>query len=133
MWMLSALGVLLAVGAGFVFYETGRIFGEGTSAWVQCMSGTGGALLSCGEDVTVAYDYRYGLSALQGLGLALVGLFLGPIPLIVTLSRYRSNWAGLVLFLVVMIPYGTLAFLVLMIAAVVAIFYGSQLVALVVG
>ena len=127
-WMVAALGLLLAGGAGFVFYETVQIFAEGTSAWLQCVSGERGALLGCGEEVTVAYDYRYGLSALQGLALALAGLFVGPVPLIAALNRYRNHWVGAVLFFVVMIPYGTLAFLVIMIAALVTIFYGSQLV-----
>jgi len=128
LWMLAAIGVALTVFCAFVFYQTLQIFAQGTTAWFDCINGQQGALLSCGEGVDLAYDYRAGFSALNAMSLALVGLFIGPIPLIFILNRYRNSFVSIMLFFIVVIPYGLLAFLVVIIGLIVVIFYGSQFV-----
>jgi hypothetical protein len=128
-WVISIIGAAVALVGTFVFFETLQIFVDGTSAWFSCVQGgDSNAFVTCGSQINLAYEYRFGLDALPALGLSIVTLFLGPIPLIIALNRYKNELVAGILFFVVVIPYGTLAFLVMMIGVMVALFYTMQLV-----
>ncbi|MEO1440589.1 MAG: hypothetical protein AAFV33_09290, partial [Chloroflexota bacterium] len=88
---------------------------------------------SCSDELNVAFEYRplestaYTINGLLAMGLAIAACFIGPIPIIAAFSRYRNTWLGGVMFFVVLIPYGTLAFFVLIISIVIVIFYTVQI------
>jgi len=127
LWLLAFGGLVLTGLAGFVIYETLAIFAAGSAQYLECVRGSGVPLEGCGDQLDLAYAYRYGTNALQALGAALLAAFAGPLPMIVMLSRYRNNLIGAVLFFLIMFPYGLLAFLVLLLGTLVIIFYGVEL------
>ncbi len=127
-WVATIIGAGVTAAGVFVLYETLQIFSVALAAWGQCLQSAGGALIACGDEVTFNRPYRYGVSTLPALAAALFALFVGPIPIIATLNRYQNNVMASILFFVIMIPYGTLAFLVLVISLLITIFYAVQLV-----
>jgi hypothetical protein len=126
-WLIAVAGLGLMALSAVVIYETLELFATGAAAWLDCSRSENGALLDCGTPLAAAYEYRFGVDALRALGAALLGAFIGPIPMIFVLNRYRSTWAGILLFLLVMLPYGLLAFLVLVLGTLVIAFYGIEI------
>lgn len=125
-WVAAIIGLMIAGGAGFVLYETLQLFAAGTTAWANCLLSENGALLTCGDEIAQGGMYRAGVNIYAAMGAAIAVLFISPIPLIIALNRYRNNVAAAVLLFVLMIPYGTLAFLVIIIGIIAAIFYITQ-------
>ncbi len=128
LWTVAFGGAVLALGGWFVIYETLGIFAVGSADWIDCLRGAESTLQACGEQLNLAYAYRYGIDALQALGIGLVLALAGPIPLIVMLRRFRNNTATLLMFFLVLFPYGLIAFVLLILAALIIIFYGIELV-----
>jgi hypothetical protein len=127
-WIAAFCGLMLTIAGGFVLAETLQILAQGTAAWSDCIRTSGDTLFSnCSGQVDVAFEYRYGLNGLLAMGLAIAACFIGPVPIIAAFSRYRNNWLGAIMFFVVLIPYGTLAFVVLIVGVVVMIFYSVQI------
>ncbi|MEM6280821.1 MAG: hypothetical protein AAF787_01395, partial [Chloroflexota bacterium] len=116
-WVVAFCGLLLTVAGGVVLAQTLQLLAEGTAAWSDCIRSTDNTLFSaCGDELNVAFVYRvggFGMNGLLAMGLAIAACFIGPVPMIAAFSRYRSTWLGGVMFFVVLIPYGTLAFFVL--------------------
>ncbi|MEO0560714.1 MAG: hypothetical protein AAF125_01270 [Chloroflexota bacterium] len=127
LWLLAFAGIALTGLAAFVIYETLSLFSTGIAAWADCARGSGVPLEACGGELDFVFQYRYGLDALSALLAAIFAAFVGPIPMIVMLNRFKNNYVGGLLFLLVMLPYGLLAFFVITIAALVLIFYGVEL------
>lgn len=125
-WVAALIGLGLAGVGGFVFYETMQLLAANITAWANCLLSEGGALFTCNDALAQDEAYRFGVNVYIALVGALVALFVGPVPLIVALNRYRNNIAAAALFFALMIPYGTLAFLVIVIGALAAIFYLIQ-------
>lgn len=127
LWVFAAGGLAL-VGLGiFVIYETLGLFAAGSADWLACVRTEGVALSGCGDQLNVAFAYRYGLDGLRALGAGLLLVAAGPVPMIILLRRYDNNVAGVLMFLLVMFPYGLLSFLLLVIATFVLIFYSVEL------
>lgn len=127
-WTVQAIaGLALTLLGMVVVYETFAIFMIGSTGWMNCINSDGTLMMACGNNLTTAYDYRLGMNALTALLLGLVAVFMGPIPIITMLNRFRSNAVAGVLFLVVMFPYGLLAFIVVVLGMMSAVFYGVEL------
>lgn len=110
-WVASVLGLWLTGFGVFVLYETLGRYSQTLAAWGTCLQAEGGAVFNCNSELTLSLPYRYGIGLLPAMALAFVVVLAGPIPLIATLNRYRHNVIAGILFFIVMIPYGTVAFL----------------------
>ena len=126
-WAVAFGGLLLFFLGWFVVYETLTLFAAGSADWMACIRTDDLALSGCADQMNMVFDYRYGLDALQGLGVGLFVIFIGPIPMIAMLRRYKNNIIGFLLFFLIMFPYGLLAFLILLIGMFILMFYGIEL------
>jgi hypothetical protein len=127
LWIFAFGGLLLVLIGGFVTYETLGLFASGSAEWLDCIRTDGVALSGCSDQLDFAFEYRYGLDGLSALASALILIAAGPVPMIVMLRRYDNNVAGMLMFLLVMFPYGLLFFLLMVLATFVMIFYGVEL------
>lgn len=129
LWALVAAGIVLTGVASVVIYETFMVMLSGSGAWLSCLQGEGIVMATCGEPLNTAYVYRFGMDASWAMVLAIFAAFVGPIPLIAMIQRYRNNLASGVLFFAVMIPYGILGFIVVVLSLLVAVMYGMEIMA----
>lgn len=127
-WVLYAVvGTLVTVGAAFILFQSLAILSDSASQWFDCVSGESIAFASCSDVLTLSNDTLYGLNLGVVLSGALMGVLIGPVPVIIVLRQLEGNVVSAVLLLAVMIPYGLMAFFVLVGAAIVAIFFSLEL------
>lgn len=125
-WALALGGVGLFALGGWMTFEALNLFAGTLNGWLACIGTDGGAMVACSEMLEAPAAWRLGWNAGAVLGVGLALLFVSPVPLIVMLNRYRQNWIAALLFVVVVFPYGLLAFLLLVIATLAVLFYGSE-------
>lgn len=124
-WTLQAiLGMGLLIAGAIVIHETFSILMIGSTEWMQCLNSDGTFAFACASDLNATYTYRFGIDATTALLLGIFAAFMGPIPILTMLNRYRNNNLAGVLFFVMMLPYGMLGFLLLILALMSIVFYG---------
>lgn len=121
-WFWVPLGLFVTGLGSYVFYDSFTMFAETTSMWYACVEGRDLLFGGCGALLTEGAPYRFGINAVWAMLLALVALFLGPMPLVSILSRFRNNWVSGTLFILVVVPYSMIAFLVMMLSVLALVF-----------
>ncbi len=121
--LLAVLGVMLTAFCVFVAYDAFGVFAVDVEIYFQCISGEGG-FEACGD--MLVFDYRYGIDAGWAIGLSLLGIILGPIPVIILLRQRKSGVFGAITLLLILVPYGAVALFVITTALLVVIVFALR-------